>query len=70
MAIEKGDRIRATCMDGEEYEGILHDICIGIDKEEPTQASIIIEEDESENMKFGQAHLWCNGLKKIEKLSD
>lgn len=68
MAIEKGQKVRATCIDGEIYEGILYEICLGISKEEPTQASIILEEEKSDNMTYGQAHLWCNGLKNIEVL--
>ena len=55
-------------MNGETYEGILYEICLGMSKEEPTQASIIISEEKSDNMKYGQAHIWCNGLKNIEIL--
>ena len=68
MAIEKGQKIRATCLNGEIYEGILYEICLGISKVEPTQASIFISEEESDDMKYSQAHIWCNNLKNIEVL--
>ena len=68
MAIEKGDRVRATCLNGEMYEGIVYEICLGINSEYPTKCSIFIEEEQNENMSYGQVHIWCDGLKNIEKL--
>ena len=68
MAIKKGQKVRVTCLDGKIYEGVLRHICLGISKEEPTQASIILKEEESDNMRYIQAHLWCNSLKNIEVL--
>lgn len=68
MAIEIGTKVKATCIDNAEYIGTLLEICLGIDRENPTMASIIIEEEANEDMQYGQVHIWCNGLKNIETL--
>lgn len=69
MAIHIGTKVKATCLNGEIYEGILHDVCIGIDKEQPAQASIIISEEKSADMKYGQVHIFCSDLAGIENLT-
>lgn len=68
MAIEAGQKVRIICLNGEIYEGILYKICLGMSKEKPTQASVIISEEKSDNMKYGQVHIWCNELKDIQVL--
>lgn len=68
MAIEKGQKVKATYKNGEIFEGVLYEVCIGISKVEPTQASIFIKEEESDDMKYGMVHIFCNDLKNIEVL--
>lgn len=66
MALEIGTKVKVTCLDETEYVGKLTNICIGIDPDNPTQASIILQENENEKM---QVHIWCNGIKNIEPLT-
>ena len=68
MAIENGQKIKAICLNGEIYEGILYKICLGMYKEDLTQASIIVSEEQSDDMKYGHVHIFCNDLKRIEVL--
>jgi len=67
--LEQGDRIKATCFDDAEYEGTIYKIALGLNNENPTQASIILTEDKSENMTYGQVHIFCEDLKSIEKMN-
>lgn len=70
MSIEIGKKIIATCLDGDKYVGLLTEICIGIDPENPTQTSIIVEEEKTngKDIFYGQVHIWCRSLKNIEEL--
>lgn len=68
MVIEQGDKVKATCVDGTDYVGTIYKIALGFNNEQPTQASIFLTEDKSEDMKYGQAHIFCEYLKAIEKL--
>lgn len=71
MAIEVGMKVKATSQNGDIYIGTLTDICLGMCKEIPTQASIIIkEETEKELLAWGQVHIWCSGLKNIEPIEE
>lgn len=45
MAIKVNDKVKATLLDGSTYIGTLTDICLGIDTDNPTQASIILTDD-------------------------
>ena len=66
MAIEVNDKVKATLLDGSNYIGTLTDICLEMDKDNPTQASIILRDDVASEETYGNVHIWCNGLKNIE----
>lgn len=68
MVIEEGQKVKATCLNGAVYVGIIYKICLGLDKEKPTEASIFISKEKSDDMKYGHAQLWCCELKNIEAL--
>lgn len=69
MAIEVGMKVKAECINGEIYIGTLTHICLGMSSEEPTQASIILEEGgDPKAMTYGNVHIWCMGLKNIEEI--
>lgn len=71
-SIEIGKKVKVTCIDGDTYAGVLEEICIGVDPENPTQTSIIIEEKniDGKDTLYGQIHIWCNSLKHIELLNN
>lgn len=71
MAIEVGMKVKAECVNGEIYIGTLTHICLGMSKEKPTQASIILYEGgDPEAKTYGNALIWCMGLKNIEEISE
>ncbi len=70
MAIKVNDKIKATLLDDSNYIGTLTDICLGINKDNPSQASIILRDDVASEKTYGNVHLWCNELKSIEVIKE
>lgn len=70
MAFKVDDKVKVTLLDDSKYIGTLTDICLGIDKDNPTQASIILRDDVTSKQTYGDVHLWCNGLKNIEVIKE
>lgn len=66
MAIEVGNKLKVECISGEIYDGELAHICLGIDPEQPTKASIILIDNFRKKTTYGNVHIWCDGIKHIE----
>lgn len=78
--LEIGEKVKATCKDGDVYIGILTRVCIGMDPKDRTQACIFLlesngdDEEESDapsqNATYGNAMLMCNDLSSISNTDD
>jgi hypothetical protein len=63
MAFEIGEKVIAEHKDGDIFIGTLTSVLIGVDSENPTKASITIEDKSTDT----QVMLWCDGLKDIKR---
>lgn len=68
--LEIGSKVKVTCKDNSIYIGTLAHICLGMDKENPTRVSVILLEDESNNMTYGNVHIWYSEIKDIEYIHE
>ncbi len=66
MAIEVGSKLRVECVNGEIYDGELTHICLAMDPEQPTKASIILIDNLCKQKTYGNVHIWCDSIKYIE----
>ena len=68
--IKIGDKVEVICLDCQTYEGELLTYFFGIDKNNPTEISIVIKEQgEITNLLFDKVHIFYSDIKNIKILT-